>query len=133
MIQDLIIDSLNGFSFRYLPFFLFQLCCAALFAHIFQIFFNKKLKRSALAYSALNALFVAFLVVIAKISLPIAVIAAAVILLWLKGKNEDKITLSGQIIVLGIGLGCGTGSIVQTFIGLILILLVALFTPLNEE
>ncbi|MBN4072731.1 hypothetical protein JYT74_01695 [Crocinitomix catalasitica] len=132
MFQELLVDSLNGFTLRYVSFFLFQILCAALLAHGLQIVVNKKFKSEVLSKSALIAALIAFLVTIAKSSLNFSVVAAAIILLLMKFKEDDKMAIISRVLIIGIGFGCGAGSIVQTFIGAIILSLILLFTPLKQ-
>lgn len=131
-LQNIFIDSLNGFSMRQIPLFLFQLLCAALGGYLFQLVFNKKWNEKLVSYGALTALAVAVLASLAKYSLPIAVLAAAAVLLLVKGKEDKKLTTIGQFILVLIGIGCGVGSVVQTIIGAVLIMLVVLFLPMKK-
>ena len=132
MIKELIVDSLNGFSLSYLPFFLLQILGAALLAHVFQIIVNKKAKESLLSNSALIASATALLVSIAKASINFSILGAAVLLLFMKFKEEDKWSVIGRVLIVGIGFGCGVGSLVQTIIGAVVLGLIILFMPLKK-
>lgn len=132
-ISNILSDSLNGFSPRYIPLFLFQLLCAGFLGMIFQWMINKKFKERIVFHGTLMALGIALLVALTKNSLPFSVIAAALILvLGLKGERTT-IQVIGLFIILLIGIGCGIGSIIQTFIGTALLACVLLFLPLKDE
>jgi branched-subunit amino acid transport protein len=131
-VKDLLVDAMNGFSPRFIPFFIMQILSAALLAHLFQRMYNRKLKATILERSALIATVVTILVALAKNSLIIAVLAAAAILLFTKLKDTGKSEILGLIVVNVIAIGCGSGSIVQTAIGCLVLFCVILFTPLKE-
>jgi len=132
MIENIFVDSLNGFPLSQIPLFIFQLLCAAIGAHILQIILNKKLKESVLSHSALIALSVALISSIVKYSLPFSVLGAAVILLLFQRKEKSKLETIANVFVVLIGVGCGVGSVIQTIIGCILLFAILLFTPLKK-
>jgi len=131
-VKDLLVDAMNGFSPRFIPFFILQILSAALMAHLFQKLYNRKLKSEVLDWSALIATTVTILVALAKNSIVIAVLGAAVILLFTKMKDAGKSEILGLIIINLIAIGCGSGSIIQTVIGCLVLFCVILFTPLKE-
>lgn len=132
MLKELLVDSLNGFSLSYLPFFLFQILCAALLGHVFQLVVNKKTKENLLNHSALIAAATAFLVSIAKASINFSILGAAVLLLFMKFKEEDRMSIIGRVLIIGIGFGCGVGSLAQTIIGAVILGLIILFMPVKK-
>lgn len=131
-IQNIFIDSLNGFSLSQIPLFLFQLLSAALGAYIFQFILNKKTGEKTITHGAIIAAVVALTASIVKYSLPLSVLGAAVILLLLKGKEESRLATLGQVVVVAIGVGCGVGSIVQTVLGCIVVFGILIFVPLKK-
>ncbi len=131
-LKDLFVDSLNGFSPRFIPFFLLQLLSAGLLAHLLQKMLNTKFKGLKFGYFALIAVAVALLVALSKNSLMLAVIAAAILIAFVRLREKSSIELIGYFVVGLIGLGCGCGSIIQTLIGSLILFCVILFTPLKE-
>ncbi len=131
-IQDFFTDLLNGFPTDQIPLFLFQLLCAGLAAHILQIIVNKKLGESLLEYSALIGVSAALIASLVKMTEPLAILGAAVLLLLLRGKEKGKLETIGQVMVVLIGVGCGVGSVVQTGIGWVVLFGIVLFTPLKK-
>jgi hypothetical protein len=132
IIESLFADSLNGFSIKYLPFFLFQLFSAGLFAYVFQFVINKKAKEKLLENSVLIAVAVTLITSLVKYSLPFSVLGAALLLVAFKTKTESKKELISKVLILLIGLGCGVGSIVQTAIGLAVLGVIIVFTPMKD-
>ena len=132
-IKNILIDSLNGFSAKDIPLFIFQILVAGLLAHLFQIIINKKWKTGVICNSALIATTLAILSAIVKYSLPFAVLALAVIV-WLKPKSTDSTISKIALVIVGlIGVGCGVGSVALTILGTIILFLVILFTPLKSD
>lgn len=131
-LQNLLADGLNGFSLKHIPFFLFQLLSAGFIAHMLQIILNRKSGEIVLSNSALLAIMVCLVSSIVKFSLPFSILGAAVILLFLNQKKESQLANLATLVVVGIGVGCGIGSVIQTAIGLIIIGAVILFTPLKK-
>ncbi len=131
-IQDFFTDLLNGFPTDQIPLFLFQLLCAGLAARILQIIVNKKLGESLLEYSALIGVSAALIASLVKMTEPLAILGAAVLLLLLRGKEKGKLETIGQVMVVLIGVGCGVGSVVQTGIGCVVLFGIVLFTPLKK-
>ena len=132
-IQNIFIDSLNGFALDQIPLFLFQLLCAGMGAHLLQIILNKKVGEKLLEYSALISISMALLASIVKYSVPTAIVAAAVILLLLRGKEKSKLETIGQLLVVLIGVGCGVGNVIQTILGCVIIFTIILFTPIKNN
>jgi hypothetical protein len=132
-IKNILIDSLNGFSINDIPLFLFQLLVAGLCAHIFQVLLNKKFKKNILSEGGLIAIVLTLLTGIVKYSLPFAIMGLAAVLLFKSKKERTNIENIALIIVATIGVGCGTGSVVQTILGFVIILGVLLFTPIKNN
>jgi hypothetical protein len=131
-IQDFFTDLLNGFAVDQIPLFLFQLFCAAIAAHILQLIVNKKLGEKLLEYSALIAVSAALMASLVKMTEPLAILGAAVLLLLLRGKEKGKLETIGTVMVVLIGVGCGVGSVVQTGIGCVVLFGIIFFTPLKK-
>lgn len=132
-LKDFIVDNLNGFAFSHIPLFIFQLLMAGILAFCFQFLYNKKFKKSLIQNSVFSAVLVAFLVSLVKGTLSFSVLGAAVILLYFKSKEQSRLSLLGHLAILTISIGCGIGSVIQTLIGFIIISLVLIFTPLNDQ
>jgi MFS family permease len=131
-IKAFLVDSLNGFSIKYIPLFLFQLITAGLLGYIIQRIINKKFDSKIISYGTVIALGVALICAISKNSLPFAVLAAAAILLLEMNNAKDKNTSLGFFLITIIGIGCGVGSVVQTVIGTVILAIVILFLPLKD-
>ena len=133
-VQNLLIDSLNGFSLRFIPLLIFQLLVAGCIGYLVQLMVNKKFKSKIIERAALLAPIVALLASIAKLSLPFSVIAGSVILiLGIKTKLESNNHVLSWIFIVLIGFGCGVGSIVQTVVGVMVIGMILIFIPLKPE
>lgn len=132
-IKNIFIDSLNGFALNQIPLLLFQLLCAALGAFILQLIVNKKWGEVLLRYSALTGASIALLASVAKYSLPVSVLGAALILLLLGKKVKFQFEIVAQLLVVLIGLGCGVGAVVQTIIGCVVLFAILIFTPITKE
>lgn len=133
-LKNLLIDSLNGFSPKFIPLMILQLLVAGGLAYLFQLLYNKKFKHVLVENAALWATVVALIVGIAKFSLPYSIFAAAfLIFVAIKSKLETNLHVLGFAMVLLIGIGCGVGSIVQTAIGTAMLILLLLFIPLKEN
>jgi hypothetical protein len=109
-IKNILIDGLNGFSLKYIPLFLTQLLTAGFLGYVLQKVMNKKFKEEFTVLAS-----------------------AAILLLVLKNKERSNNESIGLFLVAIIGVGCGVGSIVQTFLAVILLLLVILFLPLKKD
>lgn len=131
-IQNIFIDSLNGFPKDQIPLFLFQLFCAGIGAHLLQLILNRKTGEKILEHSALIAVATAVMASLVKGTEPLAILGAALLLLFLRGKDKGKLETIALILVVLIGVGCGVGSIVQTVIGSIVIFGIIFFTPLKK-
>ena len=133
LIKNLFIDSANGMSMSQLPLFIFQILCAALCAHLVQVVLNKKWKEGVICNASLIATVLTVLTSIVKYSVPFALMGLAVVLLFRSNKEESMISKIALLIVAMIGVGCGVGSVFQTIIGVLFILLIILFTPLKRS
>lgn len=133
LIKNIFIDSLNGFSAKYIPLFLFQLLSAGVLAHLLQWILNKKTGTKELSKLALIAVAIALITSIVKYQLPFAIMGAACFFLLIKEKDRSRIQSIGLFLTAVIGVGCGVGSVVQTVIGALLIGLIILFLPFKNE
>jgi len=132
ILSNIFVDSLNGFPVAQIPLFLFQMLCAGLIGYLVQFIINKKSGEKIIHNGATLALSIAVLTSIVKYSLPFSVMAAAALLLFLRGKEMSKTTVVGYFLLAIAGIGCGVGSIIQTVLGFGLIFLVILFTPVKK-
>ncbi len=134
LIKNILIDSLNGFSAKDIPLYIFQILVAGFLAQIIQIALNKKLKSKVICNSALIASSITIVASIVKYSLPFAVLGLGLLLLLKSNKNEESFISKIALFIMAlIGLGCGVGSVVQTIIGAIFIILIILFTPVEKS
>lgn len=133
VIKSILIDSLNGFSLKDIPLYLFQIIVASLLAHIVQIILNKKWNTKVICNSALIVSSVTVLVSVAKYSLPFSILALGIIFLFKPDKDEPVISKIALLIMGLIGFGCGVGSVFQTLLGVILVILIIFFTPLKKS
>jgi len=134
LIKNILIDSLNGFSVKDIPLFIFQILVAGFLAHIAQVLINKKFKTAVICNSALIAVSITVLASIVKYSLPFAVLGLGIILLFKSNKTDEPVISKVALLIMSlIGLGCGVGSVVQTIVGAIFIMLIILFTPLKKD
>jgi len=131
-LKQLAADSLNGFSISFIPLFLFQLLIAGILGHLLQKIFNRKFGTEVIQYGGLLALSIGLLTSLVKYSLPFSVMAAALLLFLTRSKEFTFIQLIGLFLIGLIGVGCGIGSVVQTGLGFIVLILVILFTPLKK-
>ncbi len=128
-LKNILIDSLNGFALKDIPFFLFQLLSAALLSQIFQIIWKKKYKTNETGSFAIMGTGFALLTVFAKYSVAFAVIALGVIVWMSRGqKKSSRNTISGLIVGI-IGAGIGSGNVVLTVLGFIVLMIIFLFLP----
>ena len=134
LIKNILIDSLNGFSARDIPLYIFQIIIAGLLAHITQILINKKFQTAVICNSALIAVGVTVIASIVKYSLPFSVLGLGLMLLLKSNKKEETVISKIALFIIAlIGLGCGVGSVVQTIIGSVFIMLIILFTPVEKS
>lgn len=134
LIKSILIDSLNGFSAKDIPLYIFQILMAGFLAHLIQILINKKFKTGVICNSALIAVGIAVVASIVKYSLPFAVLGLGLMLLLKSNRQDEKVISKIALFIIGlIGLGCGVGSVVQTIIGAVFIMLIILFTPVEKS
>ena len=131
-IQDIFVDSLNGFPLNQIPLFIFQLIVAGLLGFSFQFLLNKKWGEKRLKLGVLIAVSVAILSAVAKYNLPFAVLAAAGILVLFRNVQESKMERFGQFLFVAVGIGCGVGSVVLTVIGAFVLMILLAFTPFKD-
>ena len=111
----------------------FQLLIAVLLGYVLQKLINRKFDEKIIKNGTLITLGIALIVAITKNSLPFAVLAAAAILLiGIKSQKEGNSAIA-LFLLAAIGVGCGVGSVVQTVIGAVVLVLVLLFLPLKDE
>lgn len=131
-LKQIFIDSLNGLSLELIPLFLFQLLCAGLFGYLTEKILNRKFEKEVISHAALIAMVAALLASLVKYSVPASVISAAVLLIFIKSKDESRLVTLATFMILALGIGCGLGSVVQTAIGFIILIPVILFLPLKK-
>jgi len=132
LFKQIFVDSLNGFSLRFLPLFIFQLLVAGLLGHLFQKIVNRKFGNEIVEYAGLMALSLAVLASIVKYSLPFAVLSAVLVLFLVRKKEGNFLKLLALFIVGLIGVGCGIGSVFQVTVGFVFIVTVILFIPIKK-
>jgi hypothetical protein len=131
-LKQIFIDSLNGLSLDLIPLFLFQLLCAGLLGYLTEKILNRKFGIEVITHGALIALVAALLSSLVKYSVPASVIAAAVLLIFIKTKDESRLHVIATFVVLALGVGCGLGSVIQTALGFIVLMPVILFLPIKK-
>lgn len=131
-LKQIFIDSLNGLSLDLIPLFLFQLLCAGLLGYLAEKILNKKFAVEVVTHGVLIALVAALLASLVKYSVPASVLAAAVLLIFIKTRDESRLHIIGIFSVLAFGIGCGLGSVVQTTLGFIVLIPVILFLPIKK-
>ncbi len=131
-LKQIFIDSLNGLSLDLIPLFLFQLLCAGLLGYLTEKILNRKFGIEVVTHGALIALVAALLSSLVKYSVPASVIAAAVLLIFIKTRDESRLHVIGTFVVLALGVGCGLGSVIQTALGFIVLMPVILFLPIKK-
>lgn len=134
LLKSLLLDSLNGFSLKFLPLMILQLFVAALLGLIIEKIVNKKFGENILSNSALLAIVTCFIADIAKVSVAFSVLMGALLIGVIISMKVSSVMKSiGLFIVLAVALACGIGSVVQAILGTVFILMVIFFTPLKEE
>lgn len=133
LIKSILVDSLNGFSPKFIPLFLFQLLMAGFLGYVLQRLINRKFDHKIIENGTLIALGIALIAAISKNSLPFSVLSAATILFVGLSGQKDKHTALGFFVIATIGVGCGVGSVVQTVIGAVILAMVLLFLPMKSE
>lgn len=132
-IKNLLIDSLNGFSPRFIPFFILQILASGFLAYITQRLVNWKFKAEIISRAAIYATGITLIVTIAKYSLPFSVLAAAAILLLGMKKDRSQDELIGLFLITVIAIGCGVGSVFLTALGSILLYAIIVILPLKKD
>lgn len=130
--KDLFLDALNGFSPRFIPLFFLQLLASAFMGHVLHLAVRKKFNDHSGSGFALLATGLCLLTTLVKYSLPFTVLAAAVILLLLGNVKRTRLQLTFLVLTGTLAVGCGIGSVVQSFLGFIVILLILLFIPVEQ-
>jgi uncharacterized membrane protein YjjP (DUF1212 family) len=105
-LKQIFIDSLNGLSLDQIPLFLFQLLCAGLLGYLTEKILNRKFGLEVVTHATLIAFVAALLASLVKYSVPASVIAAAVLFIFIKTKEDSRIQILGTFIVLALGLSC---------------------------
>lgn len=132
-LKSILVDSLNGFSPKYIPLFIFQLLMAGFLGLLMQQLLNRKFKTKIISNGTLIAVGIALIAAISKNSLPFAVLAAAAMIILAIQKQREQHAAIALFIISLIGVGCGVGSVVQTLIGSAVIAVIILFLPLKDE
>lgn len=130
--KQILIDSLNGFSFKDLPLFLFHLASAVVLGLILGWIYKFKTnaEKKEILFFPILALGIALLAALIKISVAFA-IAGLVAVLFLKPLTEKK-SSEQQIyyfLLAVLAVGCGVGSVVLSVLGGGLIFLFLLLVP----
>ena len=133
MLKQILTDSLNGFAAKDIPFFIFQLLVAAVLSQVFQIIWNKKYKTDTAKSFAVMGTGFALLTVFAKYSVAFAILALAIVLWMTRGEFKPGNNTISSLIVGIIGVGVGSGNIVLTGIGFIVLVAILLFAPSTED
>jgi hypothetical protein len=134
LLESLLLDSLNGFSPKFIPLMILQLLVAGFLALIIEKVVNRKLKEDLLSKSALIAVVVCFMADVSKVSVAFSVLMAALLIAFVISlKIHSSSKLIGLFMVIAIALACGIGSLVQAVLTTVIILSVFYFTPLKEE
>ena len=132
LLKEIFVDSLNGFSTKFIPFFLFQLLVAGLLGHLLQKIVNRKFETEIVHYAGLLAMSIALLTSLVKYSLPYAVVGSAILFFLMRSKENSFNQIVALFLVRLIGVGCGVGSIVQTGLGFSVLIAVLIFTPVKK-
>lgn len=130
MLQDIFINSLNGFSSREIPFFIFQLILTGLLVHVFQFIWKRKSNEPISNSLTIIGIVFAFIAAVAKYSVPFAILSLAIILWAKNGKNDLNRSSFLKLMIGLIGIGIGTANVVLT---LVLFLLVCLLLWLGTK
>ncbi|MFK8037216.1 MAG: hypothetical protein AB8B74_02915 [Crocinitomicaceae bacterium] len=125
--KNILINSLNGFAVSDIPMFVFQLLVALLLIRLVQIVWSKKRNLALNNTVLIIGLAFTFMAILAKYSLPFAVLSLGV-LLWMgkKDNQSDSERLLNLMVGL-IGVGVGSFNIVLTMIVTFLMLLIIWF------
>lgn len=132
-IKQIFVDSLNGLSLDLIPLFLFQLFSAALMAYVLDFLLKKKSGEHPVEHAVVLAVSVALLTSLAKYSVALSVIGAALILLLVRNKERNSLQTITLLLFSLIGFGCGSASVIQTMIGFVVVCLIVVFMPLKSK
>jgi len=130
-LKKLLIESLNGFSYRDIPLFFFQLLTTGLIAFVFYFIWKRKTGLK-IDFAVLISMSVAVIVSLAKYSLPFSMLAAAILFIFLGSNQLKRLEKIALLILAAIGFGCGIGSVIQTALGITMVILILIFTPLEK-
>lgn len=130
--KQIFIDSLNGFSFKYLPLFLFHIMSAVAMALILGLIYRWKTdgEKKEVYTMTLIGLGIALLAALIKISVAFA-IAGLIAVLFLRPFTQNK-TSEQQVyyfLLAVLSVGCGLGSVVLTGLVAPIIFLFLLLVP----
>lgn len=125
--KNILINSLNGFAVSDIPMFIFQLLIALFLIRLVQLVWTKKFDIKRTSNILIIGIAFTFMAILAKYSLPFAILSLGVIL-WVgkKEKSSDNERLLNLIVGL-IGVGVGSFNIVLTAIVTCLMLLIIWF------
>ena len=129
VLKNILVDSLNGFASKDIPFFIFQLLVAGLLSHLFQLVWNRKYKQNALKSHALIGTGFALLTIFAKCSLPFSVMALGVIIWMSRGERKETKETIPSLVIGVLGVGVGSGNVLLTLIGLFVLVAIIWFSP----
>ncbi|MFD1550871.1 hypothetical protein DNU06_05285 [Putridiphycobacter roseus] len=132
MLQDIFINSLNGFSSKEIPFFIFQLILTGLLVHVFQFLWKINTKEPVSTKYTIVGVVFAFIAVVAKYSVPFAILALAIILWAKNGKNDLNRSSFFKLIIGLIGIGIGSANVILT-LGFFLLLCLLLWLGTNRK
>lgn len=132
-IKSLMVDSLNGFSLRLLPFFILQILASGFLAYALQKLINWKFKETILERAVLVSIGITILAAISKFSLSFAVLSAAAILLVGMGGEKSSDQKISLFLTAMIGVGCGVGSVFVTSLGAVFLFSVIIIMPLKKD
>ncbi|MBK8925530.1 MAG: hypothetical protein IPM74_06375 [Crocinitomicaceae bacterium] len=132
-IKQIFVDSLNGLSLDLIPLFLFQLFSAALMAYALDFLLKKKSGEHPVEYAVLLTVGITLLTSLAKYSVALSVIGAALILLFARNKERNPLQTIALLLFALVGFGCGSASVIQTMIGFVVICLIIVFIPIKTK
>jgi uncharacterized membrane protein len=127
--KNILINSLNGFSAADIPMFIFQLLVAALLVRLIQLAWSKRFAIATGNHYVLMGIVFTFMAMIAKYSVPFAILSVAVIIWMGRSENSDDTSKLLKLLVGVIGIGVGSANVVLTAVVTTLILLIIWFFP----
>jgi len=128
LISEFAVDHLSGFSVADIPFYIFTLCMAAIWAWVLGRFYLAGTSKTDECKSYARHLLVLALgltiaVTIVRFSIPLAIVFAGVLaLIRYKLPAQSTRQFAYLFLILIVGIGCGAGHGVLTSIGLLLLL-----------